>query len=75
MLGSGRGEVSGRGRQRNSREKGKGKSRGEEQGQANGSSFFQHLRNAKNEDNGVGSCCLIRWMGERGSRSRARHLG
>lgn len=27
--------------------------------QAKGSSFFQHLRNAKNEDNGVGSCCLI----------------
>lgn len=56
--------MSGRGRQRKNSGRGGGRGAG---GQANGSSFFQHLRNAKNEDNGVGSCCLIRWMGERGS--------
>lgn len=67
MLGGGRGVVSEL--KAGGRAEGGQGSRAEEE-QAKGSSFFQHLRNAKNEDNGVGSCCLISWAEEGG-----RHLG
>lgn len=67
MLGGGRGVVS----EEKTGERAKGGQGGRAEGeQAKGSSFFQHLRNAKNEDNGVGSCCLISC-----TKKGGRHLG